>query len=43
VANRCKSCFNGRKDVQQKKLVPSDPKLSLNPTPACTAQSFATG
>jgi hypothetical protein len=24
-------------------LVPSDPKLSLNPTPACTAQSFATG
>jgi len=27
----------------KKKLVPSDPKLSLNPTPACTAQSFATG
>jgi hypothetical protein len=24
-------------------LVPSDPKLSLNPTPACTAQSFAAG
>jgi hypothetical protein len=29
--------------VRAKKLVPSDPKLSLNPTPACTAQSFATG
>jgi len=26
-----------------KKMVPSDPKLSLNPTPACTAQSFAAG
>ena len=27
--------------LQQKQMVPSDPKPSLNPTPACTAQSFA--